>query len=111
MNVQVLEIRPGSDANSWNVWLAMPNQHLCFCFVCETVSVGKYQGWSLTAEPRFYQTFQFNQHITRRVNQLVQQVIQGDSVDLPVNVGHFYSPEAAQAEMLRRRTETAERAG
>lgn len=73
----------------------------------EIVPVGKYQGWSLTAEPRFYQMLQFNQHITHQVNQLLQQVIRGDTVELPVDVGQFYSPEAAQAEMARRRTATA----
>lgn len=37
MNVQVLKIEPSSDANSWNVWLALPNQQLNFHFVRETV--------------------------------------------------------------------------
>lgn len=111
MNVQVLKIEPGSDTNSWTVWLALPNQQLSFRFVCETVPVGRDQGWVLTAEPYFYQTFQFNQHVTHQVNQLVQQVIRGDSIELPVEVGEFYSPEAAQAEMARRRTETADVAG
>lgn len=107
MNVQVLKIELSSDANSWEVWLALPNQQLSFRFVRETVPVGKYEGWSLTTESRFYQLLQFNQHITHQVNQLLQRVIRGERVELPVDVGQFYSPEAAQAEMARRRTETA----
>lgn len=109
MNVQVLKIEPGSDANSWNVWLALPNQQLSFRFVREIVPVGKHEGWSLTTEPRFYQMFQFNQHITHQVNKLLQKFIEGSSIDeLPVDVGQFYSPEEAESEMARRRTETAE---
>lgn len=106
MNVQVLKIELGIAANSSEVWLALPNQQLRFRFVREPVPVGKHQDWMLTAELRFYQTLQFNQHITHHVNQLLEQVIRGDSVELPVDMGQFYSPEAAQAEMLGRRTET-----
>jgi hypothetical protein len=89
------------------VWFALPNQQLSFRFVRKPVQVGKYQGWVLTAESCFYQTLQFNQHITHQVNQLLQRVIRGECVELPVDVGQFYNREAAQAEMARRRTETA----
>lgn len=68
MNVQVLKIEPGSDANPSDVWLAFPNQQESFRFVRENVSVSKYEGWSLTAEPSFFQTLQFNQNITHQVN-------------------------------------------
>ncbi|MBE9012453.1 hypothetical protein IQ250_19840 [Pseudanabaenaceae cyanobacterium LEGE 13415] len=102
MNVQVLKIEPGNNADSWDVWLALPNQQVSFHFVRKAIAIGKYQGWSVTSELRFYQTFQFNQHITHQVHQLLRQVIQGDSTEFPISVGQFYTPEAAKAEMTRR---------
>jgi hypothetical protein len=104
MKITALSIQPGTTPNSWDVILASDEQRSTFTFTREPVSISDRQGWAIAADSSFYETFKFNQHITHRVHQLLRQVINQQAVALPVEIGLFYTPEAAQAEMARRRT-------
>jgi hypothetical protein len=103
MNITVLSIQPGATPNSWDVILTFPDQQSTFTFTREPIMIRDREGWAMTADPSFYETFKFNQHITHRVNQLLRQVIEQQTVTLSTDVGVFYTPEEAQAEMARRR--------
>lgn len=111
MNVTLLTIDPTAESNAWTVVLQVGEDVEQFQIVRESVLIGDCQGWALNAEPRFYDRFQFNQQITHEVFQMLRQMGQGESISLPMLMGHFYSSREAQAEMLDRRGERVEVVG
>lgn len=111
MTVKLVAIKPGVETNCWDVVLDIANQLVEFSFVRQSIAIGQRMGWVLTGEPRFYEMFQFNQHITAQVNLLLRQVIQGQALELPLELGVFYTPEQAHAIMSDRREDRLEAAG
>jgi hypothetical protein len=102
MKITVLSIQPGTASNSWDAILDWGDRRSTVTFTRDSVMIGDRQGWAITAEPLFYETFKYNQHITNRLNQLLRRVIEQQEVILPAELGAFYTPEEAQAEITRR---------
>jgi hypothetical protein len=51
--------------------------------------------------------FKHNQRIVRKIDRLVQQVVKGESVELPFEAGLLLSAEAVRAEMDHRWNEAS----
>ncbi|MGH7998258.1 MAG: hypothetical protein ACREPR_02190 [Brasilonema sp.] len=53
---------------------------------------------SLLEDRQFSQLFKFNAPISSQVLKLIAQVIKGEKVEFPVEMGQFYPPEPALAQ-------------
>ncbi len=99
MNTLVLSIQSIQGTQDFRVLMSVGNDQQEFIFTVETsprdpfVVVG--------GDRRFGQYFRFNQHIAAKVGQLVADVYYEKAVDVPMEVGYFFTPEEAIAQQQR----------
>ena len=59
---------------------------------------------SLLEDRQFSQLFKFNAPISSQVIRLIAQVINGEKVEFPIEVGEFYPPEQALLQQIKVRS-------
>lgn len=102
MNVTVLAIESSPHQGfAWDVRLAVGCEELLYTFVREDIRIGDKLGWGLNSDPQFRKVFKWNNHIMVKVTLMVMQIAKGETVELPMMIGRFYSQEEARAYMER----------
>lgn len=95
MNASVLSIQPGGGTNEFNVLVLIDGDRHQFNFTVEQPNLEPFV--VIGGDIHFCKFFRFNQHISAKVGDLVNEVYRGNIVNLPVDVGNFYTPEEAIA--------------
>jgi hypothetical protein len=100
MNVIVLAIEPNPRQDSaWDVKLTVGNEEFVYPFIREDIRIADKLGWGLNSDPRFRKAFKWNNHIMVKVTLMTMQIAKGETVELPMMIGRFYTPEEARAYM------------
>ncbi len=68
-----------------------------FIFTVKKAKIGDRELTSFSEDEHFSQTFQFNDHIGIEITNLVKKVAQGESLNFPISVSDFGTPEEALA--------------
>lgn len=93
MKTSVLSIKPAEEAHEFKVMVLIGNNTQQFTF---TVEQPKQEPFVVIGgDVNFCNLFRFNQHISAKVGDLVNEVYRGKIVELPVDVGQYYTPEEA----------------
>jgi hypothetical protein len=96
MKTKVLSIDSIQGTQDFRVLICVGNDQQEFIFTVDTspndpfIVVG--------GDRQFGQLFRFNQHLAAQVGELVADVYYQKAVDLPLEVGYFFTPEEAIAE-------------
>ncbi|MEQ8465700.1 hypothetical protein [Coleofasciculus sp. E1-EBD-02] len=93
MKTSLLSIQPVEGTNEFKVLMVIGDNRQQFTFTVEHPEQESFT--VIGGDINFCKFFRFNQHISAKVGDLVGQFEQGKIVELPVNVGNFYTPEAA----------------
>ena len=92
-------------ADRLKVIVLVGDQKHGFRFTVSKAKLGKREIITFVEEETFSQLFQFNAHIAIEINNLVAQVYQGESIEFPLDVGDFGTPEQALTEQNTFETE------
>ena len=98
MNVKILTIEPGKEADSLDVLMSIGEEQRCFNFVRQFVTIDDTKLQLVQHEESFWETFKFNQHIVFTVTRFVVRKYQGEVLELPADVGDFGTREEAIAQ-------------
>lgn len=97
MNVKILAIEPGKEADSLDVLMSIGEEQLCFRFVRRLDTIGAQKVQTVNHDDSFWEHFKLNQHIVFKVTRFVLRKYQGELLELPADVGDFGTPEEAIA--------------
>lgn len=89
----VLSIKPAEEAHEFKVMVLIGNNTQQFTFMVEQPKQEPFV--VIGGDVNFCKLFRFNQHILAKVGDLVNEVYREKIVELPVDVGQFYTPEEA----------------
>jgi len=99
MNTKVLSVQSIQGTQDFRVLMSVGNDRQEFIFTVETSTQEPFV--VVGGDRRFCQFFRFNQHISVKVGQLVGDVYYKKAVDIPMEVGQFFTPEEAIAQQQR----------
>ncbi|MBN8561669.1 MAG: hypothetical protein J0L70_14150 [Leptolyngbya sp. UWPOB_LEPTO1] len=99
MNIQVLKIESNSE-NQWSVKLLIGQHEAIYPFTQEEVMIADRPVVGIVSDPTFRKFFKFNQHIISKITRLLVQKVNGESIEFPVEVGHFLTPDQAPEKVL-----------
>ncbi|MGL4500532.1 MAG: hypothetical protein ACRCU2_15805 [Planktothrix sp.] len=68
-----------------------------FTFTVKKAKIGDRELSSFSEDEHFSKTFQFNDHIGIEITNLVKKVAQGETLNFPISVRDFGTPEEALA--------------
>ena len=98
MNVTILAIEPGKEADSLDVLMSIGEEQRCFKFVRQFDMIGDRKVQTVNHDDSFWENFKFNQHIVFTVTHFVLRKYQGEALELPADIGDFGTPEEASAQ-------------
>ena len=98
MNVKILAIEPGKEADSLDVLMSIGEEQRCFRFVRQFDTIGDRKVQTVNHDDSFWENFKFNQHIVFTVTHFVLRKCQGEALELPADIGDFGLPEEAIAQ-------------
>lgn len=99
MKTKVLSIESIQGTQDFRVLISLGNDQQEFIFTVDSspndpfVVVG--------GDRQFGQLFRFNQHLAAQMGELVADVYYQKAVELPLEIGYFFTPEEAIAEQQR----------
>lgn len=79
------------------VVVLLGNRQKTFTFTVKKAKIGDRELTSFSEDEHFSQTFQFNDHIGIEITNLVKKVAQGETLNFPIPVSDFGTPEEALA--------------
>ena len=97
MKTQVLKIQPISENDNLEIWIAIGNQQQKFTFSRNFEQIGDNKIAIITYNHEFGEIFKFNQHLMTEVINLIKQYYQGETINLPQEIGDFGDAEIALA--------------
>lgn len=89
MNVKILAIESGKEADSLDVLLSIGDEKKSFRFIRKFDLIGGHKIQMIKHEDKFWETFKFNQHIVFKVTELVLGKYRGEVLELPGDLGEF----------------------
>lgn len=89
MNVKILAVESGKEADSMEVLLSIGEEKKSFRFIREFDLIGGHKIQIIKHEDKFWETFKFNQHIVFKVTELVLGKYRGEVLELPADLGKF----------------------
>jgi hypothetical protein len=95
MKVQVLSIQSAIAPNTHEVLLSVGTDTQKFIFTTEVNRVGEHLLQTTHGDRTFSEVFKFNQRVAMNVTNLVVKCYNGETVNLPADVGVFVTPETA----------------
>ena len=87
MNVRILAVESGKEADSLEVLLSIGEEKKSFRFIREFDLIGGHKIQIIKHEDKFWETFKFNQHIVFKVTELVLGKYRGEVLELPADLG------------------------
>ena len=96
MNAKVLLIQSIPGTQEFQVSMSVGQELQEFMFTVETSVSEPFA--VVGGDRKFGQFFRFNQHIATQVGQLVADVYYQKTIDVPIDVGYFLTPEEAIAQ-------------
>ena len=87
MNVKILAVESGKEADSMEVLLSIGEEKKSFRFIREFDLIGGHKIQIIKHEDKFWETFKFNQHIVFKVTELVLGKYRGEVLELPADLG------------------------
>ena len=87
MNVKILAVESGKEADSLDVLLSIGEEKKSFRFIREFDLIGGHKIQIIKHEDKFWETFKFNQHIVFKVTELVLGKYRGEVLELPADLG------------------------
>lgn len=87
MNVRILAVESGNEADSLDVLLSIGEEKKSFRFIREFDIIGGHKIQIIKHEDKFWETFKFNQHIVFKVTELVLGKYRGEVLELPADLG------------------------
>ena len=87
MNVRILAVESGNEADSLDVLLSIGEEKKSFRFIREFDLIGGHKIQIIKHEDKFWETFKFNQHIVFKVTELVLGKYRGEVLELPADLG------------------------
>ncbi|MEZ2227150.1 MAG: hypothetical protein ACBR50_12865 [Microcoleus sp.] len=95
MKVQVLSIQSAIVPNTHEVVLSVGTDTQKFIFTTEVNRVGEHLLQTTRGDRTFSEVFKFNQRVAMNVTNLVVKCYNGETVNLPADVGVLVTPETA----------------
>ncbi|WP_373533956.1 hypothetical protein [Microcoleus sp.] len=95
MKVQVLSVHPAIELNTHQVLVSVGTDTHKFIFTTEVNQVGEHLLQTTRGDRPFSEVFRFNQRVAMNVTNLVVKLYNGETVELPADVGIFVTPETA----------------
>ncbi|MEZ2250044.1 MAG: hypothetical protein ACBR21_17215 [Microcoleus sp.] len=95
MKVQVLSIQSAIAPNTHEVVLSVGTDTQKFIFTTEVNRVGEHLLQTTRGDRTFSEVFKFNQRVAMNVTNLVVKCYNGETVNLPADVGVLVTPETA----------------
>lgn len=95
MKVQVLSIQSAIAPNTHEVVLSVGTDTQKFIFTTEVNRVGEHLLQTTRGDRTFSEVFRFNQRVAMNVTNLVVKCYNGETVNLPADVGVLVTPETA----------------
>lgn len=89
MNVKILAVESGKEADSIDLLLSIGEEKKSFKFIREFDLIGGHKIQIIKHEDKFWETFKFNQHIVFKVTELVLGKYRGEVLELPADLGEF----------------------
>ena len=96
MNTSVVSIQAVEGTDDFIVGMSIGDEMDKFTFTVEKPKLDPFV--VIVSDLKFAKYFRFNQHISADVTNLVGKVYYGKPVDLPADVGKFFTPEEAIAQ-------------
>ena len=87
INVKILAVESGNEADSLDVLLSIGEEKKSFRFIREFDLIGGHKIQIIKHEDKFWETFKFNQHIVFKVTELVLGKYRGEVLELPADLG------------------------
>ena len=98
MKTTAIAIEPHpADVTSFSVSVSIGTELHTFILNVQIVSVAGREVQAVSGNDAFEQTFAFNPHLSLAIGQLVSNVYNQETVELPVELGDFGTDEAAIA--------------
>ncbi len=91
MKVQVLNIKPSDRQRIFNVIVLIGTTKHQFPITIEIDTIANQEIQIINGDENFSETFRFNQGIATDICKLVAQIYNHKSVELPLEIGEFYS--------------------
>ena len=97
MRAQVISIEPTSQSSQFQVAVAIANEKHLFTLTVETLAVASEKIQGIKGDRHFLEVFRFNQNLALEIHKLVLRVHNGETANLPADIGDFYPKEAELA--------------
>lgn len=98
MNVKVMSIEPTAEAGKFTVVVSIGESCHEFTMTGETDKIGDRELHVINGDKKFWDLFQFNQHLAQVLYKLTAKAYNGESIELPQRIGQFYPEKSAVLE-------------
>ncbi len=102
MKTRLISLKKEAQNSSLNAVVLIGDEQYQFTFTVENSAVAGCQIQGIRGDKNFLNTFRFNQNLGVAIYQLVSQYQEGKSLELPVEIGDFYSEEPILASAPQR---------
>jgi len=99
MKVRVMLIEPSSNPKAFNLIVLIGKDQYNFTVTVETDKIAEREIQITNGDDFFGETFQFNQIVGVEICKLVSKIYNHQVVELPADVGEFYSEELESASL------------
>ena len=99
MNLEVLAIEPTLEIGTFNLLVLVGEEQHKFTMKVESFTVANQEIQVTSGDDHFSQFFRFNQIVASNVSKLVSKVYNNQAVELPENIGEFYSSKLKSEEL------------
>ena len=97
MKTRVISIKTEPKNSNLSAVVLIGDEQYRFTFAVENSTVASRQIQGIRGDKNFLNTFRFNQNLGVEIYQLVSQFQEGKNLELPIEIGDFYSEEARSA--------------
>ena len=93
MKTKLISIKTEPNNSNFHALVLIGDEQYRFTFAVENSTVAGRQIQGIRGDKNFLNTFRFNQNLGVAIYQLVSQFNEGKTLELPVEIGDFYSEE------------------
>lgn len=98
MNAKLLSIEPTPKPGNFKLVVSLGSQCHEFTMTGETDKIADREINVINGDKKFWDLFQFNQHLAQVLYKLTAKAYNGEKIELPQEIGEFYPDKPAVLE-------------